>query len=264
MMSRMVRWSGLTVTLAIVAGLVGVLASRRTEPVENLDRAGRGGFSASSERKSIGDVINESDLVVRAAVLAVGPPRWNSPDGHDWTEEYLQNQSAYLVPPMPVIPVDLSVTEVLLQGQNGPTVESGGQLEATFLSSSLVPGEERVFFLRWTDLYMSTGSVEIWYGDEEQGTWFVQRRQVTPASQWQAFSVASAVMSSRVEGHVDSQSLRGSLELPRLKGIIVAEAAREGVDVAGFAQWPFDRAYEEYAARLDADDPAAHADPSEV
>ena len=190
--------------------------------------------------KSIGDVIYESDLVVRAAVLEVGPPRWNSPDGHDWTEEYLQNESAYLVSPMPVIPVELSVTEVLLQGQKGPTVESGSQLEVTFLSSSLVPGEERVFFLRWTDLYMSTGSVKIWYGDEQQGTWFVQGSQVTPASQEQAFSIASAVMSNRVEGHVDSRSFRGSLELSRLRAIILAEAARPGVDVVGFAQWPFE------------------------
>ena len=65
------------------------------------------------------------------------------------------------VPPMPVIPVDLSVKEVLLQGREVPTVESGDQLEATFLSSSLVPGKERAFFLRWTDLHLSTGSVNI-------------------------------------------------------------------------------------------------------
>jgi hypothetical protein len=92
----------------------------------------------------------------------------------------------------------------------------------------------------------------------------VQGSQVTPASQWQAFSVASAVMNKRVVGHVESRSLRGSLELSTLKAIILAEAAKEGVDVAGFTQWPFERAYEEYVARIEADDPSAHPDPSKV
>lgn len=92
----------------------------------------------------------------------------------------------------------------------------------------------------------------------------MQGRQVTPASQWQAFSGASAVMSDRVVGHIESRCLRGSLELSTLKAIVLAEATKEGVDVAGFTQWPFEPAYNKYAARIEADDPSAHADPSDV
>lgn len=255
--------------VGVVGGFLGVRLSsggpRSGGSIGPATDHGRVGFAVSSERKSIGDMIDESDIVARAVVVEVGKPYWNSANGQDWSEEYRKDPSAYLVPPIPVIPVKLSIKEIFYQGGGtAPAVTAGALLEATFLSTSLVEGEERIFFLRWTDLHLSSGSLKIWYGDEGQGTWYVEGNRARPASLWQAYSVASAVMTDGSLGVIDGRTYQGSLYLAAFKTILLLETAKDGVDIAGFAQWPYEPAYEEYISHVVEADPSGAPDPSEV
>jgi hypothetical protein len=99
-----------------------------------------------------------------------------------------------------------------LRGGLGPAVEDGDECEVTLLGTSLRPGDQRVFFLGWTEMYMSEGFREVWYTDESDAMWMLDGSLATPGAGNRASR--SPRLSGTASCPVESIPTPGSAESP--------------------------------------------------
>lgn len=217
----------LLATLALVAALVFSLTERRgVAPAPGtVAPTPRGvGFAATSIQKSIGDTVQEADLIVRSHVVSIGDPLWNSADGHHWREAYESDPTAYITSPMAYYPVALALDEVLTEGLGAPPVAVGDQLKVAFLDPNLGVGDERIFMLKWTEMYGSMPApVQLWLGDAAQATWIISGSLARPADDMQAYSLASAILAKKIKGSLDTGAFRGAATLDAIHALVMAE-----------------------------------------
>ena len=206
------------------------------------------GLLASSILKSIGDEVSEASAIVYATVECIGAPTWNSPDGTDWTDEWMASPRKFHVSPAPAIPVDMRVTNVVLTKESSlptdvtPQVAPGDLLRVFFFGTTLRPNEASVFFLAWTHRYMSDGSAPLtWYCDEFQGSWHLMDDGTwLPMSRMQSFQLVRAATMG--VGGIEVVNGYGRATDEGLADIVTREAQTTEVDVAGFEQWPYQAA----------------------
>lgn len=113
-----------------------------------------------------------------------------------------------------------------------------------FVSSRLGIDDDALFFVLWSDVYLSDGSTRaIWLGDYEQGTWAVSDDGYFPLNASQTYSLAQGA----IEGFPGITVIdnKGTLDSTALKSLIAAERETKAVDVAGYAEWPWE---EQFAA----------------
>jgi hypothetical protein len=256
-----------TVTAVLVVGVAlstyGARQSQSTE--ESATGAPRTGYEFDTLQLSIGDTVTNADLIVRAKLDSVGEPVWNSNDGTDWTKQYNENPEAYITIPVPLLPITIQVEDVLLAHKDVPAVQPGSELTFLTLDSRLDVGEVYLLMLSRENLYGEMEKpIETWQGDAVQGAWSVSGGLASPVNEIQAYSLATAIMEGRVQGTVDEATYRGSLTLEEFGAVVDQETESKAVDVAGFKEWPYAPALKLAEPEADADDPGAHADPSEV
>lgn len=199
----------------------------------------------SSVARSIGDVIVGSSAVVDGTVVGFREPIWNSPDGHNWRDEYNADPGAFVTIPLQATPVRISINDVLSSSPDARKVEAGGQLDVLFVGPGFVAGERRVWFLEWTQFFQSDGTGrDVWYGDDDQLSWvFMPDGLVQPANDAQGFSLAEGAFRGLAKEAVVRSDGKGAMPIAALEGLVRDELTSNDVDVAGFEQWPPEPAY---------------------
>jgi hypothetical protein len=150
---------------------------------------------------SIGDIIDQSDLVVVGRVAAIDAPRWNSPDGRDWRAEFEADPDPYRTVPFVLTRVDVEVEQFVGPEAEGsaddrlPTVSLGEVLGVEFLGCPVLElspvspppepgaflrarylevGSRHLFFLDWGFFPTPRGAERRdWRGEQHRATWGV-------------------------------------------------------------------------------------------
>jgi hypothetical protein len=103
------------------------------------------------------------------------------------------------------------------------------------LGSALRPGDRRIFFLAWEQMYLSEGSRPVWVVDDSQASWRLEEGWAGPVADHQARSLAGAIRRERVEGRIDPATGEPWIRLSTLERLIENEARSEGADVPALA-----------------------------
>jgi hypothetical protein len=243
--------------LLALAVILGACSSATPATLSSTPPPLKNAGQASSVAQSIGDMIVQSSAIVDGTVIGFAEPVWNSPDGADWEDDYIADPQAYGTIPIQATPVRIQINSILKDPTDAaPEVASGGQIDVYFVGPDFVAGERRVWFLRWTQFYMSDSTArDVWYGDDSQASWLITADGfVEPVDDIQGYSLAEGQARGAVEGSLTVRGT-GRIRLEALAGLIVAELRTTKVDLAGFKQWSPDPAYERATAHDDEDIP---------
>jgi hypothetical protein len=150
-------------------------------------------------QRSIAEDVTCATAIVLVRVVRFDEPIWNSPDGHDWTTEYNADPADAFVPAMSMTPVDVRVEQ--LHTASGPRdapgdppmIAEGSDLRVFFIDTGgFEPGDQRMFFLRWTRMWLSDGTpTSLLYGDAARSWVMTSEGTVFPWDSSQRYSLVS-------------------------------------------------------------------------
>ena len=195
-------------------------------------------------QRSIAEDVTCATAIALVRVVRFEEPIWNSRDGHDWTAEYNADPADAFVPAMSVTPVDVRVEQV--QRASGPRdapgdppmIADGTDLRVFFTDAGgFEPGDRRVFFLRWTRMWLSDGTpTSLLYGDVQRSWVMTGEGTVFPWDSWQRYSLVSAAR--RGDLSLAGTTCQPALTLDGFAHVVRRELQSPGADFATFERWP--------------------------
>lgn len=195
-------------------------------------------------QSSIAEDVTCATAIALVRVVRFEEPIWNSPDGHDWTAEYNADPADAFVPAVSVTPVDVRIEQVHTASGprdapgDQPMIADGSDLRVFFIDArGFEPGDRRVFFLRWTRMWLSDGTpTSLLYGDVRR-TWVVTREgTMFPWDSWQRYSLVSAAR--RGDLSLAGTTCQPALTLNGFAHVVRRELQSPGPDFATFERWP--------------------------
>jgi hypothetical protein len=195
-------------------------------------------------QRNIAEDVTCATAIALVRVVRFDEPIWNSPDGHDWTEEYNANPTDAFVPTVSVTPVEVRVEQVhTVSGPRDapgdpPMIADGSDLRVFFIDTGgFEPGDRRVFFLRWTRMWLSDGTAtSLLYGDVTRSWVMTGEGTVFPWDSSQRYSLVSGAR--RGDLSLAGTTCQPSLTLDGFAHIVRRELQSPGPDFATFERWP--------------------------
>jgi hypothetical protein len=195
-------------------------------------------------QRSIAEDVTCATAIALVRVVRFEEPIWNSPDGHDWTAEYNADPASAFVPAVSVTPVDVRVEQVHTAigprdaPGDPPMIADGSDLRVFFTDAgAFEPGDRRVFFLRWTRMWLSDGTpTSLLYGDATRSWVMTGEGTVFPWDSGQRYSLVSAAR--RGDLSLAGTTCQPALTLDGFAHVVRRELQSPGPDFATFERWP--------------------------
>jgi hypothetical protein len=206
---------------------------------------------------NIAEDVTCATAIALVRVVRFDEPIWNSPDGHDWTTEYNADPADAFVPAVSVTPVDVRVEQVHTAGGprdapgDPPMIAEGSDLRVFFIDTGgFEPGDRRVFFLRWTRMWLSDGTpTSLLYGDAARSWVMTSEGTVFPWDSSQRYSLVSGAR--RGDLSLAGTTCQPALTLDGFAHVVRRELHSPGPDFATFERWPPEPVQREVAEHED-------------
>ena len=216
-------------------------------------------FAIDFPNRSIGEVIDDSSLIVLGRSTGVVQFRWNSTDNTDWTDEFLADTAAFDTSPGPYVLAGLHVEEVLAgTGAEAGDVVTVHDYGPPAFAQGHSPGDEQhvVFLERGTwQLVGPCGDREAvtehqaWVGGGGEDAWRILPG--TSLARPVNFDHQASLEYGGEIGAVRLERAQGvlALSLSDLKDLIREERETPNrASVASYELWPWDPAEQEAGA----------------
>jgi hypothetical protein len=210
---------------------------------------------------SIAEEITCSTAIVLVRIVRFDEPIWNSPDGRDWTAEFDAAPDEVIVPPVAVTPVVVHVEKAYTASGprdapgDPPRIADGSNLNVYFTAAvGFEPRDRRLFFLRWTGMWLSDGTTtSLLLGEVSQSSWVVTDDGTAfPWDSPQRYSLVSAARLGDVS--LAGTTCQPTLTLEGFEAVVRQELERPGPDFATFDRWPPEPVQREVAEHSDLPD----------